>query len=94
MCRTAYVHVLRVLAELVDSTQVALDGGALGGVSLPVCRNADGVWPIAKTKQLEIVATPLQHTVPSYGFVVTEALRPGKLQMKFIKPLLDKNRYA
>ena len=77
--------------ELVESAG-PISGGKSGGVSLPVVPNDAGLWEIAKTKQLSIVAAPLEHTVPAVGFVITEALRPGKLQMKFIKPALDRNR--
>ena len=77
-------------SELVESGAEVVD--TVGGVGLPVVKDASGLWQIARTKQISIVAAPLRHTVPAVGFVITEAPRPGKLQMQYIKPLLDSNR--
>ena len=57
-----------------------------------ISRDADGGWTCdTRSKTLSVRAAPMAHTVPCVGFVVTEADRPGALDVDLVKPILERN---
>ena len=49
-------------------------------------------WRVFEDERCSVIASPLTHTVPSIGFVVTERPAPGKLNIDLAKPILDRNK--
>ncbi|XP_077993798.1 zinc phosphodiesterase ELAC protein 1-like [Glandiceps talaboti] len=47
----------------------------------------NGIWDCCTTSQLKVMAAPLTHRVPSFGFVIQENEQPGKLDPKKLKEL-------
>eukprot|EP01102_Stenamoeba_stenopodia_P020707 TRINITY_DN8176_c0_g1_i1.p1 TRINITY_DN8176_c0_g1~~TRINITY_DN8176_c0_g1_i1.p1 ORF type:complete len:409 (-),score=83.75 TRINITY_DN8176_c0_g1_i1:67-1293(-) len=55
---------------------------------------ATHTWRVFEDERCTVVASPLTHTVPSIGFVVTERPAPGKLNIDLAKPILEKHKDA
>jgi ribonuclease Z len=51
-------------------------------------------WTLVRTDELVVSAAPVTHTVPTVGFVVSEAPKPGRLLIDKVLPRLEANREA
>eukprot|EP00164_Ancoracysta_twista_P006013 GFYU01008294.1.p1 GENE.GFYU01008294.1~~GFYU01008294.1.p1 ORF type:complete len:615 (-),score=138.90 GFYU01008294.1:120-1964(-) len=51
--------------------------------------SGDAYWNISKDAEYEVTACAVDHTVYSVGFVITEAPKPGKLDDKKLKAMLE-----
>lgn len=69
--------------------------GEVDGVPVPIPANPPeegGGWTIVSNKSMTLKAAALRHTVPCVGYVFEEAPVRGKMQMDYVKPILDANR--
>jgi len=49
-------------------------------------------WSVFEDERCSVIASPLTHTVPSIGFVVTERPAAGKLNIDLAKPILERHK--
>ncbi|CAD5114353.1 DgyrCDS3491 [Dimorphilus gyrociliatus] len=50
-----------------------------------ISADSDGIWHICETENLIIKAGPLEHRIPSFGYVIDEKPLPGKLNVEYLK---------
>ena len=63
---------------------------------LDIAPDSDGVWHIPRDSPHDppasVRAVELDHTVPTVGWVIEEDPRPGKVDMRKLRPLLNQHR--
>jgi ribonuclease Z len=50
-----------------------------------------GVYQVFEDGDMLVQSAPMQHTVPSLGYVVQEKDRVGRLRLEVVKPIVDRN---
>ncbi|RGB27460.1 beta-lactamase-like protein [Rhizophagus diaphanus] len=93
--RNCVVHELLFPDDPIDSGKLFESSEQSGkNIHMTIDKNNNKSWKVIDEGDYIVSAAPIEHSIPSLGYVIDEKPIPGNIDIEIVKPILIRNKVA